>query len=172
MKILGVSAFYHDSAASLIIDGKIIAACQEERLSRVKHDNSFPFKSIEYCLYEANLNWSDIDILCFYEDPILKAKRRTEFSPVNGDMNEELVNSLLCKDLIDEYFNSKSNAITHFVRHHLSHSASAFLLSPFSEALVLTVDGVGEYQTLTLSSWTRDRTPRLVKDLCFPNSKG
>ena len=156
--ILGISAFYHDSAAAIVKDGKIIAAAQEERFTRKKHDSSFPFKAIKFVLNYSKNKLSEIDAIVFYEKPFLKFERLLEtyiaFAP-DGFVQfskampkwlkeklfqkNELINSL--KEI--ESFKIDENKIF-FSEHHLSHAASAFFPSPFNEAIVLTADGVGE----------------------------
>ena len=161
--ILGISAFYHDSAATLIIDGKIVAAAQEERFTRIKHDSSYPFHSINFLLKYSKLKLSDIDSVVFYEKPFLKFERLREtyvaFAPKGflsfcKAMPVWLREKLFQKKLILNYlktndpnFNDENKIF--FSEHHLSHAASAFFPSPFQEAIVLTADGVGEWATTT-----------------------
>ena len=161
--ILGISSYYHDSAAAIVVNNEIVAAVQEERFSRIKHDSSFPFKSIEYVLKAANVNLSDLDNIIFYEKPFLKFERLIEthiaFAPHGFKsfcasipiwLREKLFQKrLIYKNLkqIDKQINE--NKIK-FSEHHLSHAASAFYPSPFDEALILTLDGVGEWSTTTI----------------------
>ena len=163
--ILGISAFYHDSAAALIINGKIIAAAQEERFSRKKHDPSYPRNAINYCLKKSNLKLSEVDHIVFFEKPFLKFERLLEtylaFAP-KGFMSfsismpiwlrEKLFQKKFIYDRLREHDNNYNdiNKIN-FSEHHYSHAASAFFPSPFEEAVVLTLDGVGEWATTTVA---------------------
>ena len=154
MKILGISAFYHDSAAALVVDGKIIAASQEERFTRKKHDNNFPTNAINFVLKFANIKISDLDVIVFYEKPLLKFHRLIKtylnyspkgFRSFNEAMKTWLNVKIFQKKYIFEIFKSqdkKFNDINKifFSEHHLSHAASAFYPSPFEEAVVLTAD--------------------------------
>ena len=164
MKILGIAAYYHDSSASLVIDGKIVAACQEERLTRIKHDSSFPAKSIQFCLEQAGLAPQDIDEIVFYEKPFLKFERLLEtylaFVPKGFIsfaramplwLNEKLFQKKLLKEeFIELGFSESQSKKILFSTHHLSHAASAFFPSPFEKAHVLTLDGVGEWDTTAI----------------------
>ena len=183
--ILGISAFYHDSAASIIIDGKIIAAAQEERFTRIKHDKSYPFNAIEFVLKYTKLKLSQIDYIVFFEKPFLKFERLLEtyvaFAPRGFEsfckampiwLSEKLFQkNLLFKELKkhDEKFNDKTKIM--FSDHHLSHAASAYFPSPFDEALVLTADGVGEWATTTLAL-AKDNKVEIIKEIHFPHSLG
>jgi len=156
--ILGISAFYHDSAACILIDGEIVAAAQEERFTRKKHDESYPFNAVEFVLKYANLKLSDVDQIVFFEKPFLKFERLLEtyvsFAPKGffsfiKAMPIWLKDKLFQKNLLfnklkkhDDNYKSDKNIF--FSEHHLSHASSAFFPSPFKEALVLTADGVGE----------------------------
>ena len=185
MKILGISAFYHDSAAALIEDGKIIAAAQEERFTRVKHDSAFPVKSIEYCLKQAGIQPNDIDAIAFYEKPFLKFERLLEtylaFAPkgflsfakaIPVWLNEKLFQKKLLKEELAKLgFNEKKSNEVLFSTHHLSHAASAFFASPFEESLVLTMDGVGEWDTTTVYIGKQNQLKK-VYELHFPHSLG
>ena len=183
--ILGISAFYHDSAAALIIDGKIIAAAQEERFSRKKHDSSYPFNSIEFVLKEANLKLSNIDYICFYEKPFLKFERLLEtyiaFAPKGFKsfalsmpiwLREKLFQK---KMLFNEFKNHDKNFNDidkiYFSEHHFSHAASAFYPSPFKEASILTLDGVGEWATTTVAKGS-GKNLEIFKEIHFPHSIG
>ena len=185
MKILGIAAFYHDSSACLIEDGKIIAACQEERLSRVKHDSNFPARSIGFCLQQARCRPSDIDAIVFYEKPFLKFERLLEtylaFAP-KGFLSfaramplwlkEKLFQkNLLKEELVKLGFSPEQCRQVLFSSHHLSHAASAFYASPFEEALVLTMDGVGEWDTTTVYHG-RGADLKKLYELKFPHSLG
>ena len=183
--ILGISAFYHDSAATLIVDGKIIAATQEERFSRIKHDQSFPEKSIEFVLKFANLKLSDVDYIVFYEKPFLKFERLLEtyvaFAPRGfGSFLKSIPiwisEKLFQKNIIieklknlDEFFQYEDKLF--FSEHHLSHAASAFYPSPFEEAIILTADGVGEWATTTVAIGKGNKI-EIKKELHFPHSLG
>ncbi len=183
--ILGISAFYHDSAATLIIDGKIIAAAQEERFSRKKHDENYPFNAVEFILSERKIKLSDIDHIVFFEKPFLKFERLLEtylaFAPrglksFSMSMPIWLREKLFQKKFLfeklklhDEKFND-INKIK-FSEHHYSHAASAFFPSPFQEAIVLTLDGVGEWATTTLAIG-KNNNLKMLKEIHFPHSLG
>ncbi|MDQ7024549.1 MAG: carbamoyltransferase N-terminal domain-containing protein [Anaerolineae bacterium] len=158
MYILGISAFYHDSAAALIQDGKIIAASMEERFSRKKHDNSFPTLAVKFCLEQAGISVNDLDWVVFYEKPLVKFERilltTLNTFPKSWDVWREamvswLKEKLWVKTAIQNEVGVRYDKIL-FADHHMSHAASAFFTSPFKEAAVLTVDGVGEWTTTTL----------------------
>ena len=185
ISILGISAFYHDSAAAIIIDGKIIAAAQEERFSRKKHDSSYPFHSIEFVLKKAKLKLSEINYITFYEKPFLKFERLLEtylaFAPKGFRsfsmsmpiwLREKLFQKKILFDKLkshDKNFNDINKI--HFSEHHLSHAASAFYPSPFTNAAVLTLDGVGEWATTTVA-FGKDRDIEILKEIHFPHSIG
>ena len=185
MIILGVSAFYHDSAACLIRNGEIIAAAQEERFNRQKHYEGFPKKSIIFCLNQANLTFKDIDYVTFYEKPFLKFERLLEtylaFAPKGFKsfkmsmplwIKDKLFQkSMLIKDLnkLDDKVSWISKIL--FSEHHLSHAASAFFPSPFEESAILTMDGVGEYATTTISHGYQNKI-QIQKEINFPHSLG
>lgn len=185
MRILGLSAFYHDSSACLIEDGRIVAACQEERLTRIKHDSNFPIRSLQYCLQQTGCTPQDIDHIVFYEKPFLKFERLLEtylaFAPRGFTsfrkamplwLNEKLFQKkLLADELHDLGFSKSQTQNILFSSHHLSHAASAFYPSPFQEALVLTMDGVGEWDTTTVYLG-RGAELTKVKELHFPHSLG
>ncbi len=183
--ILGISAFYHDSAATLLIDGKIIAAAQEERFTRKKHDSSYPFNAIEFVLKYAKIKITEIDQIIFFEKPFLKFERLLEtyvaFAP-KGFMSfckampiwlkEKLFQKKLLFNnlkLHDETFNDENKIF--FSDHHLSHAASAFFPSPFEEAIVLTADGVGEWATTTVAIG-KNNNLEIKKEIHFPHSLG
>jgi carbamoyltransferase len=183
--ILGISAFYHDSAAALVVDGAIVAAAQEERFTRRKHDPRFPANAIRYCLKEAGIALGEIDHIVFYEKPFLKFERLLEtylaFAPRGFRsfrtalpvwLSEKLFQKRL---LIDELAaiggKGEWDAKLLFTEHHQSHAASAFFPSPFDEALVLTMDGVGEWAT-TSAYIGRGNTLEVLKELHFPHSLG
>jgi len=183
--ILGISAYYHDSAASLIIDGKIIAAAQEERFTRKKHDSSYPFNAIEFVLKFSNLKLSEVDQIIFFEKPFLKFERLLEtyvaFAPrgfisfckaIPIWLKEKLFQKKLLFDELkkhDENFNDIKKIF--FSDHHLSHAASAFFPSPFEEAIVLTADAVGEWATTTVAIGRKNKL-EIKKEIHFPHSIG
>ena len=183
--ILGISAFYHDSAAAIVVDGEIIAATQEERFTRKKHDASFPKNSINYVLKESNLKLHEVDHIVFYEKPFLKFERLLEtylnFSPKGFKsfsmsmplwLNEKLFQKKLLFDLLkeqDDNFNDIKKI--NFSEHHLSHAASAFFPSPYEEAIILTIDGVGEWATTTISKGSGNKID-ILKEIHFPHSLG
>ena len=185
MRILGISAFYHDSAAALIDDGEILAAAQEERFSRKKNDARFPAHAIAYCLDGLGANPGEVDYVAFYDKPFLKFERLLEsylaFAPLGFRsfsmavplwLREKLFQkSLLCgelKSLLPE-FDGENRLL--FPEHHQSHAASAFFPSPFEEAVVLTMDGVGEWATTTVGIG-RGNDLKVIKEIHFPHSLG
>ena len=183
--VLGISAFYHDSAACILIDGKIIAAAQEERFTRKKHDPSYPYNAVEFVLKFANLRLSEIDHIVFFEKPFLKFERLLEtyvaFAP-RGFISfakamplwikEKLFQkNFLFKKLKDHDQDYKSDKNIFFSDHHLSHAASAFFPSPFNEAIVLTADGVGEWATTTVAIGKKNNL-EIKKEIHFPHSLG
>jgi len=178
MYILGISAYYHDSAAVLVKDGKVICAIEEERFTRIKHDNSFPSQAVEWCLAEAQISINDIDSISYYEKPLLKFERtldmfiqtwpRSLISFVQN-MPELLGEKLSVEHTIRKKLAYKGKIV--FTPHHLSHAAAAYYSSPFSSTAILTIDGVGEYQTTAL--WrAKDGKIKLIKDIHFPHSLG
>ncbi len=185
MRILGISAFYHDSAAALIDNSRIIAAAQEERFTRKKHDPRFPMHAIRYCLAEGGISLSDVDWIVFYDKPFLKFERLLEtyltFSPRGFKtfrmaiplwLREKLfLKNLLRKEIrkIDEKANRDERVL--FCEHHLSHAASAFFPSPFEEAIVLTMDGVGEWATTSVAIGNGNKL-EVHKEIHFPHSLG
>ena len=185
MKILGISAFYHDSAAALIIDGKIIAAAQEERFSRIKQDASFPVNAVRYCLEEASLKIDDLDSIVFYDKPMLKFERLLEtyygFSPKGISsfvtaipvwLKEKVFLKKIIFDKLKEIHAYDKKKITLlFTEHHLSHAASAFFVSKFEKAAILTIDGVGEWATASVCIGEKNKI-KILKELRFPHSLG
>lgn len=185
MKILGISAFYHDSAATLVIDGEIIAAAQEERFTRVKHDSGYPYNAIEFVLSFKNLKISEIDHIVFYEKPFLKFERILETYVAMAPkgflqftkampiwLKEKLFQKKMLSDLLkqhDKKFDSKNKIF--FSEHHLSHAASAYYPSPFNEAIILTADGVGEWATTTVVIGKNNKLD-IKKEIHFPHSLG
>ncbi len=184
-KILGISAFYHDSAAAILNDGNIVAAAQEERFSRIKHDSSYPWHSINYVLNEASLKLSEIDAIVFYEKPFLKFERLLEtylaFAPIGFksfsiSMAVWLREKLFQKKFLFDKLKEQDSSFTDinrikFSEHHYSHAASAFLPSPFNEAIILTLDGVGEWATTTVAIG-KDNKIDMLKEIHFPHSLG
>ena len=184
MRILGLSAFYHDSAAALIEDGKIIAAAQEERFTRKKHDSGFPSRAVEYCLKQGGIGADEVEYVTFYDKPFLKFERLLEtylaFAPKGFRsfrmaiplwLREKLFLKHLLRDELRELApNTDWEQRLLFTEHHQSHAASAFFPSPFEEAVVLTMDGVGGWAT---SSRRRQRQPTEVRrEMHFPHSLG
>ena len=183
--ILGISAFYHDSAATILIDGKIIAAAQEERFTRKKHDASYPFNAIEFVLKFAKLKLNDIDQIIFFEKPFLKFERLLEtyiaFAPKGFKsfcmampiwLKDKLFQKkMLFNELKRHDKNFKDDKKIYFSEHHLSHAASAFFPSPFKEAIVLTADGVGEWATTTVAIGKANNL-EIKKEIHFPHSLG
>ncbi|MFD2968843.1 carbamoyltransferase family protein [Sphingobacterium bambusae] len=183
--ILGISAFYHDSAACLLVDGKIIASVEEERFNRVKHSAEFPIQAIRYCLGVMNLCIDDLDAVVFYEKPFLKFERLLQtyysFAPkglisflkaIPIWLDEKLFIKQKIKDGLSEIgpYNRKTLKLL-FSEHHLSHAASAFYPSKFTEAAILTVDGVGEWATASIAH-AQDEQITIVKEMAFPHSVG
>ncbi|TMI01728.1 MAG: hypothetical protein E6H43_08140 [Betaproteobacteria bacterium] len=185
MRILGISAFYHDSAAALLEDGRIVAAAQEERFTRKKHDARFPLHAIRYCLAEGGIAVGDLDRVVFYDKPFVKFERLLEtylsFAPRGYKtfrmaiplwLREKLfLKDLLLKELRKISGSGKWNEELLFSEHHLSHAASAFFPSPFDEAIVLTMDGVGEWAT-TSAAIGRGNSLEVQKEIHFPHSLG
>ena len=183
--ILGISAFYHDSAAAILVDGNIVAAAQEERFSRKKHDPRYPFNAVKYVLDESNLNLNQIDHIVFFEKPFLKFERLLEtymaFAPKGFKsfslsmpiwLREKLFQKKFLFDQLkahDENFNDISKI--KFSEHHYSHAASAFFPSPFEEAIILTLDGVGEWATTTVAIGKKNKL-EIKKEIHFPHSLG
>jgi carbamoyltransferase len=184
-KILGVSAFYHDSAAALLIDGNIIAAAQEERFSRKKHTSDFPVNTIKYCLEYSGLSIDELDAVVFYDKPLLKFERLLEtyyaFAPkglasfltaIPVWLKEKVFFKKLLYDglnQIEKYDKKKLRLL--FTEHHLSHAASAFYPSPYQEAAILTIDGVGEWATASICHG-KDNKIIMLKEMRFPHSVG
>ncbi len=178
--ILGISAFYHDSAAALIVDGQIVAAAQEERFTRKKHDASFPENAIAYCLSEAGLAPEDLDYVGFYDKPLVKFERLLEtylaFSPAGLKswltlLPNWLKTRLHLPRVIKKGLDGKYRRRIVFPEHHESHAASAFFPSPFAEAAILTVDGVGEWATASYGTG-RDNRIELTHEMHYPHSLG
>ena len=183
--ILGISAFYHDSAAAILVDGKIVAAAQEERFSRIKHDSSYPFNAIQFVLDQSKLNLNDIEHIVFFEKPFLKFERLLEtymaFAPKGFKsfslsmpiwLREKLFQKKFLFDKLQQHDdNFKDINKIKFSEHHFSHAASAFYPSPFEEAVVLTLDGVGEWATTTIGIGKKNKL-EIIKEIHFPHSLG
>ena len=178
MYILGISAFYHDSAAAIIKDGEVIAAAQEERFTRRKHDHNFPFNAIEFCLNYAGIKSNDLELAAFYDKPFLKFERLLEtylaYAPRGiksfiKSMPLWIKEKLWMKEMIREKLGYEGKII--FPEHHESHAASAFFPSPFKEAAILTMDGVGEWTTSSYGIG-KDNRVQLMADISFPHSLG
>lgn len=178
MTILGICCYYHDSSAALIIDGKLVAAVQEERFTRVKHDTSFPINAIEFCFESQNLKASDINYVGYYEKPLLKFERilgqHLEMFPNSWKTFLLMVPSWLTEKLrvintIKKKVGYKGPVL--FINHHLAHAASSFLISPFKEAAIVTTDGVGEWTTTSFGKGV-DTDIALEKEIRFPHSIG
>lgn len=186
MKILGLSAYYHDSAACLIVDGEIVAAAQEERFTRKKHDAAFPVHGIQYCMQEAKIGPADLDYVVFFDKPFLKFERLFEtylaFAPKGFKsfatslpvwLKDKLFQKTMITDAFKDAFGKDIDWTSKllFSEHHLSHAASAFFPSPFEEAAVLTMDGVGEWTTTSLAIGSGN-TLSVHKEIHFPHSLG
>lgn len=178
--ILGISAFYHDSAAALVRDGVIVAAAQEERFTRIKHDQAFPRNAIDYCLAEAGIAIEDLSMVVFYEKPILKFERLLEtylrFSPIGLKsflmaMPQWLGTKLHLRREIDRGLDDRYEGPIHFTTHHESHAASAFYPSPFERAAIITFDGVGEWTTTSIGHGEGNLL-HLQSEIRFPHSLG
>ena len=185
MYILGISAFYHDSAAALLKDGEIIAAAHEERFTRIKHDPDFPKKAVEYCLKEAGIKLADVEALVFYDKPLLKFERLLEtyyaFAPRGVRsflmsmpvwLKEKMFLKKLIRDelkTLGDYDRNKLKLL--FPDHHLSHAASAYYASPYEDAAILTIDGVGEWATASIAHG-QGKDITVLKELHFPHSVG
>lgn len=178
MNILGIACYYHDSSVTLLMDGKVVAAAEEERFSRKKHDHGFPAQAIDFCLKTGGISIEDVDYIAFYEKPILKFERvlsqhlqafpwslKTFISSMPSWLSEKLrIRKIIKKEL------GFTRPVL-FIGHHQSHAAAAFLPSPFEEAAILTVDGVGEWQTTTLGRG-KGTDVELFSEICFPHSLG
>ena len=176
--ILGISAFYHDAAATLICDGEIVAAAQEERFSRKKHDPSFPEGAVKYCLEEAGVSIEDIDVVAFYDKPFIKFERILEtylaYAPFGvrsfiSAIPPWIKQKLFIRESIQKILGYNGEII--FLEHHHSHAASAFYPSPFNEAAILTVDGVGEWATVSFGRG-KGNSIEIYKEIRFPHSLG
>jgi carbamoyltransferase len=184
MRVLGVSAFYHDSAAALVEDGRIVAAAQEERFTRKKHDSSFPKNAIAYCLEETGARLDELDHVVFYDKPFLKFERLLEtyiaLAPRGFHsfrlamplwLKEKLFQKRLLKRELKRFAEDFDITRLLFCEHHLSHAASAFYPSPYEEAVVLTMDGVGEWATVSAAMGS-GKDLEIFQEIHFPHSLG
>jgi carbamoyltransferase len=185
MRILGISAFYHDSAAAVIDDGHIVAAAQEERFTRKKQDAGYPEGAIRYCLDAGGITLNDLDYVAFYEKPFVKFERLVEtyvafaprgFASFRMAIPLWLKEKLFQKDAIGKRLKAHAPGFDWqnkllFAEHHRSHAASAFYPSPFDDALILTIDGVGEWSTTSVAVG-RDHGIEVLKEIHFPHSLG
>ncbi|MCB1509501.1 MAG: hypothetical protein KDJ36_01255, partial [Hyphomicrobiaceae bacterium] len=185
MRLLGISAYYHDSAAALIEDGRIVAAAQEERFTRKKHDAAFPAKAVEFCLAAADCDLDGVDHVVFFEKPLVKFERLLETYLANaprGFKSFKVAMPVWIKDKLFQRSNleselkrfSPSGKVADkllFAEHHQSHAASAFFPSPFDEAVVLTMDGVGEWATTSVAIG-RGNTLTIDREIKWPHSLG
>ncbi|MBM4113694.1 MAG: carbamoyltransferase [Phycisphaerae bacterium] len=184
MRILGISAYYHDSAAALVEDGRIVAAAQEERFTRKKHDSGFPRHAVHACLAEAGASLRDVDFVVFYDKPFIKFERLVEtylawaprgFLSFRTAMPAWLKEKLFQKSVLEKALKQEDSEFDRskllFTEHHLSHAASAFYPSPFEEAVVLTLDGVGEWTTTSVG-FGKGKTLAMQRELHFPHSLG
>lgn len=178
MYILGLSCYYHDAAAALVKDGELIAAAEEERFTRKKHDSGFPAKAVEYCLKEAGITIEQVDHIGFYEKPMVKFGRILETAIANWPLSYKsfrqavpkwLTSRLRIKKEIQDALKTDKPII--FGEHHLSHAAAAFLVSPFEEAIIMTLDGVGEWAT-TMYGFGKGTDIKIEKEIRFPHSLG
>lgn len=178
--ILGISAFYHDSAAALVVDGRIVAAAQEERFTRKKHDAAFPRNAVEYCLREAGLSAGDLNYIAFYEKPLRKFERLLEtylafaprgFTSFRAALPVWLKDKLYHRRLLRAGLPQATKARLVFTDHHESHAASAFFPSPFERAAILTIDGVGEWSTTVIGAGEGNKI-HLTNEMRFPHSLG
>ena len=178
--ILGISAFYHDSAAALVVDGRIVAAAQEERFTRIKHDPAFPKRAVDYCLREAGLTTDQLDYVVFYEKPLTKFERLLEtylsfapwgFKSFRLAIPEWLKSKVHMRKTIKDALGKECRARLLFTDHHESHAASAFFPSPFDQAAIVTLDGVGEWTTAAFGVGEGNRI-KLIDHIAFPHSLG
>lgn len=178
MKILGISCYYHDSSACIIVDGKIIAATAEERFSRIKHDNSFPLQAVDFCLKQAGIASNELDAVVFYEKPIIKIERifsqHLEYFPKSylnfiKHMGQWLTHRLRFREIIKEELHYFGKIF--FVEHHLAHAASTYYLSNFDNASIVTLDGVGEWATTTIGFGLKKEI-KINQQINFPHSLG
>lgn len=186
MKVLGISAYYHDSAAALVIDGRLVAAAQEERFSRKKHDRNFPSNSVRFCLRHSGIDAEELDAVVFYDKPLLKFQRLVQtqlaFAPrglrpfldaQSNWLSDKLFQRRSLRQILERELAASVNwkSRLYFSEHHLSHAASAFYPSPFERSAILTMDGVGEWTTTSLAVG-EGRLLRIIKEIHFPHSLG
>lgn len=180
MNILGISALYHDSAACLVVDGEIIAAAQEERFSRIKHDLSIPVHAIEYCLKEGGMGKEDVDIVVFYDNPLLTLDRYLKNIAAAGEDAEDVIRrsfdsvfseKIWVHKLIESVLGEREDRKMLVCKHHISHAASAFYPSPFDCAVFITIDGVGEWETTTIGVGNGSEL-KIMEKINFPHSLG
>src|ERR1700742_1474413 len=185
MFILGISAFFHDSAAAIVQDGRVVAAAQEERFSRIKNDAAFPIQAIAFCLESVGCTLDDLDALVFYDKPLLKLERILESYHADAPaglrsflksmpvwMKQKMMLKKIIRDELEAWqpFDKRRLKLL-FTEHHLSHAASAFYASPFEEAAVLTIDGVGEWATTSMGIG-QGRQIKFLREIRFPHSLG
>jgi len=180
MNILGISAFFHDSAAALVSDGEIVAAAQEERFTRRKHDDRYPGKAVSFCLEQADITPADVDVAVFFEKPLVKFERLLEthlsvaprgFAPLRRALPLWARQKLQLPELMREHLGGSFRGDLRFVGHHESHAASAFYPSPYEEAAILTLDAVGEWATASVGTGTGNQI-ELTHEMRFPHSLG
>src|SRR5579863_9008119 len=180
--VLGISAYYHDSAAAILVDGQIVAAAQEERFTRKKHDSSFPINACRYVLDESGINYNDLKAVAFYDKPFLKFERLLEtyhaFAPSGffsflSAMPVWIKEKLFMRDMLGKHLAELGDGKVPILypEHHLSHAASAFYPSPFEEAAIVTIDGVGEWATATICEGKANQI-KVCRELRFPHSVG
>ena len=176
MNIIGISCFYHDSAAVLLRDGKIIAGAHEERFTRKKHDFDFPINAVKYCLEEGGITIDDVDYIGFYDKPLLKFERilitylatfPKSFPSFIRAIPLWIHQKLWIPQIIRKKLNYKGEIL--FTEHHQSHAASSFLVSPFEESAIMTLDGVGEWATATVGIGKGNKI-EIIKEIKFPHS--
>lgn len=180
MNILGISALYHDSAASLVMNGKIIAAAQEERFTRIKHDLTMPVNAIEYCLKEGLIQKEDVEMVVFYDNPLLTLDRYMKNILAAGEDSQDVIDrsfesmfgeKIWIHKIVEEILGENKDRKFMVCEHHISHAASAFYPSPFDRAVILTLDGVGEWATTTISVGD-GKNITIKEELHFPHSLG
>ena len=180
MNILGISALYHDSAASLVMDGKIIAAAQEERFTRKKHDLGMPVNAIGYCMKEGKITAEEIDLVIFYDNPFLTLDRYMKNILMAGEDSKEVIErsfesmfgeKIWIHKVIDQILGKNEKRKFMVCEHHISHAASAFYPSPYEKAVIITIDGVGEWATTTVSIGN-GKDIAIKEELRFPHSLG
>lgn len=180
MLVLGISALYHDAAAALVIDGDIVAAVQEERFTRKKHDLALPVNAIDYCLKEANIGKEEVDIVAFYDNPIMTMDRFLQNIVAAGEDSKDIIErnfdsmfskKIWIKNQVDFILGENDKRKFLVCQHHMSHAASAFFPSPYKEAIIITLDGVGEWATTTIGIG-KDKKIELCEEIRFPHSIG